>query len=308
MKVDRGNVGWGVGLVVLGVGWLLREVGLWPGFLRVWPLALLAAGMAMLVGARRRVEYALPLVLVAVGAVFALRDVGILTTGVVVPVVLIVIGVVLLVGSTRRPPEESTSLTIPRDGIERMHLEVHHGAGRLRVAAGSADGPLLDGHFAGGATHDVRRDGRSTEVEIHGASRRWERAIGWAPNNWSLNLHPDVPTTLELHTGATKTTMDLRDLRVPEAVVETGASDTEVVVPASGASRLRIEAGIANITVRVPDGVAAEIRNRSALGGAEIDEFRFPRRGDTHRSEGFETAQDRVTIELDGGLASFTVR
>lgn len=215
MRADRGTIGWGLGHIALDGGWLLREIGSWPESLRVWPLALIAAGVGMLVTARRRVDNVVPLAL----------------------------------------------------GL-----------------------------------------GSTVEVEIHGVSHRWERAIGWAPNNWTLSLHPDVATTLAPHTGATKTRADLRDLRVTECVVKTGASDTEIIAPASGASRLSVEAGVASVTVRIPDGVAAEIRNRSALGSVEIDEFRFPRSGDVHRSEGFGSAADRVAIELDGGLTSFTVR
>jgi hypothetical protein len=312
MALDRGAVGWGVGLVTFGIGLLLRDIGAWPPRLSVWPVALLAAGFALLVIERSRPdrgEIAVPLVLIVVGGAFALRGLRIFPGVGLFPVLLIAIGIVLLVTSSRRSSRTgTTSLRVPLDGAERLRLVVNHGAGRLTIRGEESGEMLLDGDFAGGAEHEVRRDGDRVKVELRNPSRPWTGAVGWGPWNWSVTVNPVIPMDLELNTGAGKTLADLRALRVGECVLKTGASETEIIAPTSGRTSIRIDAGAASVTVRVPEGVEAEIRNRSALGGVDIDEFRFPRHGEHYRSGGYDDAADRVSIEIGGGLANFTVR
>lgn len=312
MALDRGAVGWGVGLVTFGLGLLLRDIGAWPPRLAVWPVALLAAGFALLIIERSRPgrgEIAVPLVLIVVGGAFALRGLRIFPGVGFFPVLLIAIGIVLLVTSSRRSARTgTTSLRVPRDGAERLRLVINHGAGRLTIRGEEMADVVLEGDFAGGADHAVRRDDGRVKVELSNPSRPWSGTVGWGPWNWTVTVNPDIPIDLELNTGAGKTVADLRALHVGECVLKTGASETEIIAPTSGRSSMRIDAGAASVTVRIPEGVGAEIRNRSALGGVEIDEFRFPRHGEHHRSDGFDDAADRVSIEIGGGLANFTVR
>jgi hypothetical protein len=311
MTADRGAIGWGVGLVAFGAGLLLRNVGAWPPGLSVWPVALVAAGVAMLLVGRGRPEggaLVVPLALIIVGGGFALRALPMIPTIGIFPVLLIALGVLLLVSSSRKPEPTTTSLRLPVDGAQRLHLILNHGAGELRISAAPRGDLLLDASFTGGAQHDVvRRDGE-VEISLKAPNRPWERSESWRRWDWLVALNPDVPVRLDLRTGATKTFADLRDLRVSDVSLKTGASQTEIVAPSAGHSRIRVEAGAASVTVRVPEGVAAEIRNRSALGSFEVDEFRFPRSGPEHRSEGYDEAENRVEIDIEGGLASFTVR
>jgi hypothetical protein len=53
----------------------------------------------------------------------------------------------------------------------------------------------------------------------------------------------------------------------------------------------------------MPDGVAARIRFRGGMASKNIDEGRFPRVGDEFRSSGYDVAEDRADIGIQGGLA-----
>jgi hypothetical protein len=57
----------------------------------------------------------------------------------------------------------------------------------------------------------------------------------------------------------------------------------------------------------VPAGVAALIRGKMAIGATEVDETRFPREPDGWRSPDYETAVNRVYLEIDGGFGSVRV-
>ncbi|MGZ6255666.1 MAG: hypothetical protein ACXWMB_01450 [Candidatus Limnocylindria bacterium] len=108
---------------------------------------------------------------------------------------------------------------------------------------------------------------------------------------------------------ASKTVLDLRELRIRTLGIKTGASETRVNLPrAAGVTRVTSESGAAAVFFTVPADVAARIRTKMALGGSDIDTARFPRVGDVWESPDFATATNRVEIEAQGGLGSVTVR
>jgi hypothetical protein len=65
---------------------------------------------------------------------------------------------------------------------------------------------------------------------------------------------------------------------------------------------------MASLHLEVPEGVAARIRSRMALGRTTVNESRFPRTIDGYASPDFMTAPHRVDIEVQGGVGSITIR
>ncbi len=107
--------------------------------------------------------------------------------------------------------------------------------------------------------------------------------------------------------GANRSTLDLSDLRIPELELHTGASETAVRMPAAGRTAVRVECGLASISVEVPTGVAARIRGRLALGATDVDESRFPRSGRDWQSPDYDTAADAIDLAIDGALGSIRI-
>ena len=72
-------------------------------------------------------------------------------------------------------------------------------------------------------------------------------------------------------------------------------------------TNVKAEAGAASVTFEVPAGVAVRIRNRMALGSSQIDESRFPRVGDIYQSLDYATAENRIDMDIQGGVGSVKV-
>jgi hypothetical protein len=118
----------------------------------------------------------------------------------------------------------------------------------------------------------------------------------------------EVPLDLRIEAGASRTELDLGDVHLRRLDLQTGASETHVRLPrAAGHSEVRAETGAASIVLEVPGGVAARIRSRMALGSSQIDETRFPRSGDGFASPDYDTAANRVDIDVQGGVGSVRV-
>jgi hypothetical protein len=134
----------------------------------------------------------------------------------------------------------------------------------------------------------------------------------WGPGaslDWRLNLNSGVPLTLEIESGAGESRLNLTDLKVVNLHVKTGASSTEVSLPAkAGHTQARIEAGVASVVIRVPEGVAARVRAQGGLSDIRVDRARFPRMGDTYQSEDYASAANKVDLRIDMGVGSVDIR
>lgn len=266
-----------------------------------------------------RSRYFWPITLILLGVLLLLGNLGLLpgsTWGWIWPLVLIWLGLSLLLGRRGSARFEAAEDSLPLDGATSARITLRHGAGRLTVGAGGDPALLFAGTFGGGVDKRVDRSGDLLDVVLQAAARDWTRWMGplnWRGQsgglNWALGLNPTIPLTLTVETGASEGGLDLSALRVTDLAIKTGASSTEVTLPAqAGQMRARIESGAASVRVSVPSGVAARIGGHMGVGALDVDQGRFPWRGDVYESDDFQTAANRVELEIKGGVGQISVR
>ena len=268
----------------------------------------------------RRIGIIGAIALILLGALLFLQEMGIITFNVwalVGPLCLVALGVWLLwrtLGGRRASRATTTAqeVVIPLEGTGPVRLHVRHGAGRLRISAGAGPGELVKGTFAGGLDHHSRRDGDVLDVTLQVPTETIS-SFGWMGGwgrgmDWSFGLSSAVALSLSLETGANDARLDLSALRVTELQVQTGASSTDVTLPAAaGLVRVRVQAGAAAVTIRVPPGVAARIHT-AGLVGVSVDTARFPRADGGYASPDYATAQNKAEIDVEAGAGSISVR
>jgi hypothetical protein len=249
--------------------------------------------------------------LALVGVFLLLRNLGILPAGFDLwPVLLIAVGVVVLLAGRQQHQagevsQESAAASL--DGAAEARLVLKHGAGVLQVRGGAASGFLFEGAFTGGVRQEIHRSGERMEATLRQPSdpERWIRQHGGL--GWTVALTGEVPVELEVQAGASRTRLDLEEVALRGLRVQTGASEMDIRLARRGRYRVHVSAGAAEVRVHVPTGLAASIVTRSALAGVSIDRTRFPAAGGGFRSPDYDAAEDRVDIELEGGVASFSV-
>jgi hypothetical protein len=275
----------GIGMVASSVAYARRQ---WAGsWWLVWPVAWIGIGFVLLMSTTGRLGV----------------DPGDLVTQ-WWPVVPIGIGIWFLVAAVwpgRRPSVEQLDLGL--DGADAAAVRIRFGAGELEVGKAPA-GRLVAGTFGGGVAVTRHGPGQvDLEPDFAGAWPGWDR-----PFSWRVGLTGDVPLDLHIESGAARARLDLEDLLVRRLDLKTGASETRVRLPrAAGMTTVRAETGAAALTVEVPDGVAARIQSRMALGTTNVNEARFPRSGGGYASPDWETAANRVELDLQGGVGSVRV-
>jgi hypothetical protein len=226
------------------------------------------------------------------------------------PAFLILLGVWILFGRVLRKSTELEHAQIPLEGAQRARVRIQHGAGRLNVHSIDHPTDLAEGDFGGGLDVNTRREGDTLVVRM-GVPAQWFPFF-WLPGDtldWSVGFKRDLPLALDFETGANESDIDLTELKVSELRLKSGASSTRVLLPKNaGHTRVEIEVGAASVDLRVPDGVAARLRSRGGLSSVDVDTQRFPRTGDTYQSADYDTARDKVDIDIQLGVGSATIR
>lgn len=313
----RGPLIAGTWLIGLGLVFLARQaMGLsWND---AWPLFVILVGVASFVstlfdwrpGVSGLWSFTWPVVWIAVGVLLLLSTTGRLGTGPGElieqgwPWLLVALGVWFLIGAVIPGSKPQEHLVVPLRAAGSASVRVKFGAGGLTTRP-AALGALVDGEFRGGVVH--RELGPGT-VELE-QDTTW--GMPWLNQEtaWTLGLTGEVPLDLRVETGASRARLDLRDLKLRRLELKTGASESTVILPqTAGATDVRAEAGAASLTFIVPNGVAARIKSKMGLGSNQIDEARFPRMGDGFQSADYTTAENRVDLDIQGGVASVRVR
>lgn len=312
----RGSLTAATWLIGLGIVFLVREATD-LGWGQAWPMFIILVGVAGVVTTALSWRPSLvglwaftwPAVWIGVGGILLASTTGNLDQGPAEwfdewwPWLAIGLGVWFLIGAIIPGGRPQEHLAVPLAGAPAAAVRVSFGAGRLTMGA-AAPGMLVDGSFAGGVVQRADGPGR---IEL---SQDTTYGLPWLDHgsDWVVGLTGEVPLDLRVDAGASRTDLDLSALRLRRLEIHTGASETRVRLPAAaGATDVRAETGAASLTLEVPAGVAARIRSRMALGSSQVDEGRFPRTTDGYASPDYETAANRVDIEVQGGVGSVRI-
>lgn len=250
-----------------------------------------------------------PILLVAIGVVFMLSNLGLLPFSPwelwrLWPLILVVIGLdILLEISLRRGQPGGERLSIDWDTLPEAKVSFEFGAGELRVGAGAGEGKLLEGEF----TRDVEYQLRAEQLRVY-SRPEWWGWWGWRERRWDVRLTGDIPLRLRFQIGACQSDLDLSELRVTDFSLEAGAAETHVRFPrAAGTTRARVRAGAASVKLAVPEGVAARITATMAIGSLDVDARRFPRAGSEYVSPDYATAANKLELSVEGGVGEVRV-
>lgn len=265
----------------------------------------------------RKNRYFWGILLIIIGILFFLQTLGILRFDVgslIFPIFIILVGGFLIFRSMNRNEVSSLQqLNIPSAQFKHADLELHHGAGRIFVTNAADNSYLLKGTFSNGVKHNLVDHGASASLLVE-PPENWAEIIPFGGINkgfeWNIELSPDIVYNLALKTGAGETHLNFGKLKIADIRLETGASATKIFLPqAAGFTNLIIHAGMASVEVIVPGNVAAQIKNKSGFSGIKIDSNRFDPHGDgLFSSVGFDQAENKVRIEIEGGFGSFEIR
>jgi hypothetical protein len=302
-------------LIILGLALLLANFSLlppiaWRSLGVLWPILLIVLGVELI--ATGRISWA-----------------GVLGGVAVLLVLAVVAGALGFPAGFRdsgRPIAEAEERRVEQalNGARAAEIAIDQSAGRLDVTGGAREGLLAEAVAMGGRADTLQgrytvRDGVGRlHIDVEGPEFWLFRGTG-EPRSLQVRLGQAIPLQrIEINGGATDLNVDLTGLRVERLELSAGASNGRVRLPAQGRLAAEVSAGASSLAIEVPPGVAARIRSSGGLAGFDVDEQRFPVVGGDgipglagqreYRSPDFDTAANRVDLQVSAGAASISVR
>ncbi|MFQ5615712.1 MAG: LiaI-LiaF-like domain-containing protein, partial [Anaerolineales bacterium] len=188
---------------------------------------------------------------ILVGALFMLNNLGVFNINVwklLWPSFLIALGVwTIWATQPGQAAREVEQVVIPLDGAGQARVRIRYGAGRLRVGGGTGADELATGGFAGGLDYKTARAGETLEVDMRSPSADSPVVFipwAWGPRDWNFSLNDQIPLSLDIKSGGSDIQLNLTGLRVTDLKLDTGASTTDIYLPANaGHTQVKVSGG-----------------------------------------------------------------
>lgn len=294
----------------------------------------------------RRVRLVGPVILISLGVVLLLNNLGIVTWSVwevvfrLWPVLLIVAGLDLFIG---RRSALGSLLTLvltlavlagafwllgagigtaqvvggeeirqALNGATQAEVVIDPGVGSLRVEALPTSANLVEGVVRLAGRERVSpnfsvENGKATFV-LRSQGTAFAPYIGGGDRPaWELGLNPDVPMRLEVSLGAGESELDLTGLAIRDLKVDVGVGHSRVILPDEGRFQATVGGAIGQTTLIIPEGMAARIRVDTGLAGSQMPGS-YQRQGDVYISPGYENADNRIDMEVSQAIGNITIR
>jgi len=224
------------------------------------------------------------------------------------PSILILLGSWFILGTFLRGSAKGEQISIDLGGANQASLILSHGAGRVVLGSGVSPGQFLSGTCAGGIKQVVRKSDDKLDVRLEVQPFVFPPFVGGRGLEWNIDLTHEIPLSLRLESGASQAELDLRDLLVTDLKVSTGASKTDVTLPANaGETNVKVKLGAASLDLVVPEGVAGRIRSESGVAAIEVDTSRFPYSNGIYESADYSSGQNRVDIMIQAGAGRVAI-
>jgi len=288
-----------------------------------------------------------PLIIIGLGIVFLLNNLGILDWSIwevllrLWPILLVAAGLDLILGrrsiwgsllalaltfavlgavlwlsgtglvSARAPRSEE--IVQPLGDVEQGELLIDPGIGRLHIAATSDSSNLVEGTLDLARQEELAQD-FNVQGERATFTLRTELtavgpfATGWAGQRlWDLQVSPRIPLRLEADLGLGEMALDLSELTLESLDVDLGIGQTTVTLPTEGRFAARIEGAIGQTIVVIPEGLAVRMRLDTGITGRQVPEG-YRCVDDVCTSPDYENADHRVDLTVSQAIGSLVIR
>jgi hypothetical protein len=293
---------------------------------------------------RRRVNLVGPTILVVIGIVLLLNNLGWTAISVwdllrLWPILLIAGGLELLIGQRSRlgsvlvllvmlgmlagglwllgswwplSSAERTEVSEPLGGATNAEIEVDFGVGTLAMGSMPESGDLVQGtvelHRGEQLVREASTAGNTAYVALRSKGNWSVPVFGWeGDKRWVLQINRDVPVKLTTSAGVGDVSLDLKSLRLSELGLDMGIGRATVLLPARGDLDARIETGIGELIVKVPQGAGVRVQASTGLGNVSVPTG-YRRQDDAYVSSGYASADSRIDLVLEAGIGRILVQ
>jgi len=190
--------------------------------------------------------------------------------------------------------------------VKYAELKLNIGVGNFKISDSTLS--LIEvKHDNDNANYSMTTKVEDSLTVIDLSLEKGEFKDGNMANNVEMKLNLNPIWDMDLNVGAAEVKFDLSAFKTRSLKIQGGASDIDLKVGAwLPESNVKIEAGAASITVRVPESAGCEIISNTFLSSKDFKGF-TKMGNQRYQTPGFETSTNKIKIDLQAGVARVDV-
>lgn len=289
-------------IILIGVGAILlfSNLGLikgnpWTIIFQLWPVLLIALGLEILFGGATGWR-------AVVSALLGLALVG--------GILWILVAQPAIPGLNFGGNLQTTHIAQPLNGVESARAQLSFGAGTNQVHALTDSNNLIEGTLKtyNAPSFSVSTSGSQATINLSPGPVSTPIVL---PNvsgeEWDVGLNSAADYQFDLNMGVGQSNLDLTKLRISGGDLNGGVGTSELHLPGKGTYTLTINAGVGTIRIYIPSNVAVRAEVHGGLGSFNPMPRLQPAGTDVYQTSGFSSADNAVTLYINGGVGSITL-
>jgi len=295
---------WGVFLAILGILFLLDNLNAlifdWYYIWQLWPLFFIFGGLALII----KYKPARAILSALSGLLAALLLFGLLNYG-------------CADRDNSRWSDDTRTQTFEAPytkNIKSATFALRGGGGKFYINGItdklydiSTESPL-SWYVVRDKVREKGKDSSQAYVECEMADSHGHIKIGKVKNIAKVKLNDNPEWNVEFETGVSKVDVDLSPLKTKRIKIQTGVSTIKIKVGNRTPDiNLKVQCGVSSVRIEIPKTSGAEIRAETGLSGKSFEGCNKVEDG-LYRSENFQSASNKIYIDINGGVSSFKVR
>jgi hypothetical protein len=300
MPYQRGvRLFWPIILIGVGSILLLTNLGVikgnpWTIIFQLWPVLLIALGLEILFGGATGWR-------AVVSALLGLALVG--------GILWILIAQPPIPGLNFNSNLQTTNISHPLEGVESARANLSFGAGTNKIYALSDSNNLIEGQLQTYSTPNfsVSTSGDRATIVLGSGPVSVPIVIPVSEETWNVGLNSGVTYDLNLNVGVGQSNIDLSKLRLSGGELDGGVGTSEIYLPGQGNYRLGINGGVGTIRIYVPSNLGVRAEVDGGVGSFNRLPDMKEVRDDVYETPDFSSAEDTVTLIIDGGVGSISM-
>ena len=182
--------------------------------------------------------------------------------------------------------------------------EINLGACELTINSSKSEAAKIDSNIKG-ISADLGQSNDKLNVYV----TEKEIFSGMQPNisrNAHIYLGDKIDWAIKITTGASKSVLNLADLKVSSLYLELGAGDTEIHMgDKDKAVSMEIDGGVSNIKIYIPTKAAVIINTDTGVSSDNFDSLNLVKIGDSqYKSKDYNTAELKFEITISTGVSN----
>ena len=296
------NLFWGFFLVTFGVLYLVARYSTflidWYAIWELWPVLIILAGISIML----KGTFFKPIISVLIGILLAFLVFGFFND------LFDVFEDHQYNGKNWREYSENYyNLDYDKD-ISHVNLNIEAGAGKFNIEKTTDE--LVKGYSKGNIGNynftQSKKDSVSwielkmDEVDINIFNSSIQ-------NHFQLSLNENPTYSLNASIGASKSYFNLIPFKVKNLVLETGAADTKIKLgDKSEMVYVNVEMGAAALVIYIPKSSGCKVSGDMVLMSKDLKGFENS--NSVYYTENYESASNKIIMEIKGGVSSFEVK